>query len=125
MLNLAKIDYSHALADEARAMRQHQAYGGKNIATFCLTNKKKVTMASIPAGPPGVTPKHSERAAWDALVASGELKGVIYLDTEIPYGRLQLGVPQEQLHCTQVLGAPIDQRRLGPAHRMRPVVCAV
>lgn len=55
----------------------------------------------------------------------GDLKGVIYLDAEIPYGRLQLGVPQEQLHCTQVLGAPIDQRRLGPAHRMRPVVCAV
>lgn len=53
----------------------------------------------------------------------GNLKGVIYFDAKKPDSRLQLGVPQEQLHCAQVLGAPIYQRRLGPAHRVRPVVC--
>ena len=55
----------------------------------------------------------------------GDFKGVIYLDTEIPHGRLKLGVAQEQLHGTQVLGAPVNQRRLGPAHRVRPIVGAV
>jgi len=30
---------------------------------------------------------------------------------------LYLGVPQEQLHGTQVPGAPVDQRCLGASHR--------
>ena len=55
----------------------------------------------------------------------GDLKGVIYLDAKILHGRFQLGVSQEQLHGTQVFGAPIDQRRLGPSHRVGPVVGAV
>ena len=38
---------------------------------------------------------------------------------------VQLGMPKQQLHCTQILRAPIDQRRLGPSHRVRPVVGAV
>ena len=33
--------------------------------------------------------------------------------------------PEQQLHGAQVLGAPVDQRRLRPAHRVRPVVGAV
>lgn len=28
----------------------------------------------------------------------GDLQGVIDLDAEVPHGRLELGVPQEQLH---------------------------
>jgi len=32
---------------------------------------------------------------------------------------------QQQLHGAQVLRAPVDQRRLRPAHRVRPVVGAV
>lgn len=55
----------------------------------------------------------------------GDLKGLIYLNAEIPHGRFQLGVSQEQLHGTQVFGAPIDQRRLGPSYRVRPIVGAV
>jgi len=75
MLNLSKIEYGHEITREAEAMRQHQAHGGKNIATICLTNGLKFTRSSIPAGPPGVSPKHSEAAAWEALNASGALAG--------------------------------------------------
>lgn len=32
---------------------------------------------------------------------------------------------EQQLDGTQVLRAPIDQRRLGPSHRVRPVVGTV
>ena len=52
----------------------------------------------------------------------GYFEGVIDLDAEVPHCRLQLGMPEQQLHGAQVLGPPIDQRRLGPSHRMRPVV---
>lgn len=34
-------------------------------------------------------------------------------------------MPEQQLHCTQVLRPSIDQGRLGPSHRVRPVVRAV
>jgi hypothetical protein len=77
MLNLHKVEYDNAIAKEAAAMRTHQAYGGKNIATICLTNDVKVTEASIPPGAPGVTPKHSEVVAWESLEASGNLAGKI------------------------------------------------
>jgi hypothetical protein len=54
-----------------------------------------------------------------------DLEGIIDFDAEVPHGRLKLGVPEEQLHGAQVLGTPIDQRRLRPPHRVRPVVGAV
>jgi hypothetical protein len=31
-------------------------------------------------------------------------------------------VPEEQLNCPQIASAPVDQRRLGPAHGMRGVL---
>lgn len=43
----------------------------------------------------------------------GDLQGVIHLNAEVSHGRLQLGVSEQQLHRPKVLGAPIDQRRLG------------
>ena len=55
----------------------------------------------------------------------GYFKGVIDFDTQIPHGGLQLGVSKQQLHSSKVLGAPIDQRRLGPSYRVRPVVGTV
>jgi hypothetical protein len=55
----------------------------------------------------------------------GDLEGVIDLDTEVSHGRLELGVPEEQLNGPQVLRAPVDQYCLGPAHRVRPVLGAV
>jgi hypothetical protein len=38
---------------------------------------------------------------------------------------VELGVPEEELHGAQVLGTPVDQSRLGPAHRVRAVARAV
>jgi hypothetical protein len=54
-----------------------------------------------------------------------DLKGVINLSAELPHRGLELRVPEQQLHGAQVLRAPIDQRRLGPAHRVRSVFSAV
>ena len=55
----------------------------------------------------------------------GDLERVIDLDTEVPHRRLELRVPEQQLHRPKVLGAPIDQCRLRPSHGVRSVVSAV
>lgn len=44
-----------------------------------------------------------------------DLEGVIDLDAEVPHSGLQIGVPEEQLHGTQIFGAPIDRRCPGAA----------
>jgi hypothetical protein len=46
----------------------------------------------------------------------GDFEGIINLDAQVSHRRLKLGVTEQQLHGTQILGAPIDQRRLGPSH---------
>src|SRR5215469_11526019 len=48
-------------------------------------------------------------------------QGIVDVDAEIPDGALQLAVPQQQLDDSQILGAAVDQRRLGPPHRVRTV----
>lgn len=55
----------------------------------------------------------------------GDFEGIIDFYAEVPHSRFQFGVPEEQLYGAKVLGSSIDQRRLGPAHRMRPVFGAV
>jgi hypothetical protein len=50
-----------------------------------------------------------------------QLQGVLHLDAKISDGALELGMPQQKLHGAQVLGPPIDQRRLGPADGMGSV----
>lgn len=70
----------------------------------------------------------SSRAAQSSrsdLGLLGDLKGVIHLDAEVPHRRLQLRVPEQQLHCAQVLCTPVDERGLCSAHRVRAVLCAI
>ena len=55
----------------------------------------------------------------------GDFKSVVDLDTQVPHGRLQLGVAEQKLHGSEVLGASIDQRRLCPSHRMCTVLGTV
>lgn len=43
------------------------------------------------------------------------LQGIINLDTEVTHRAFQLGVPQQQLHRTQILCLPVNQRGLGTA----------
>jgi hypothetical protein len=45
----------------------------------------------------------------------GHLECVIDLDAKVSRGALDLGVPEQQLHGTQVAGSAIDQRGLGSA----------
>lgn len=54
-----------------------------------------------------------------------DFEGVIDFYAQVPHSRLQFGVRKEQLYGTKILGSPIDQRRLGPTHRVRPIVGAV
>ena len=55
----------------------------------------------------------------------GDLQGIVDFDAKVPDGRLELRMPEEQLNGAQVLGAAVDQRRLRPSHRVRPVLGAV
>lgn len=50
-----------------------------------------------------------------------DFKSVVDLDTQVPHGRLQFGMAEQQLYSSEVLGASIDQRCLGPSHRMGPI----
>jgi hypothetical protein len=45
-------------------------------------------------------------------------KGIIDLDAEVPYCAFDLGVIKQNLHGSQVAGAPVDQARLGSAKRV-------
>jgi hypothetical protein len=45
-------------------------------------------------------------------------KGVIDLDAEIADGAFELGVPEQQLHRSQVAGLSVNLRHLGAAHRV-------
>lgn len=54
-----------------------------------------------------------------------DLECVIDLNAEVSHGRLQFGMPEKQLDCAKVRCASVNQRRLGSAHRMCAVVCAV
>ena len=51
----------------------------------------------------------------------GDLQRVIDLNAKIPDGTLELRVPEQELNRTQILGPPVDQRRLGPPQRMGAV----
>jgi len=48
-----------------------------------------------------------------------EFDRVVYFDTEITNGTLDLGVIEQELHRTQVPGPPVDKSRLCPAQGVR------
>ena len=50
-----------------------------------------------------------------------DFKSVVDLDTQVPHGRLQFGMAEQDLHGPQVLRALIDQRGLCSPHRVRAV----
>jgi hypothetical protein len=51
----------------------------------------------------------------------GHFKSVIDLDAQISDSTFNLGMPEQQLHCPQIFGAPVNQTGLGPAHGVRAV----
>ena len=50
-----------------------------------------------------------------------DLQRVIYLDSKVSDGALQLGMAEQDLHGPQVLRALIDQRCLSSPHRVRAI----
>ena len=84
-------------------------YGSKALV---LTDLKQLPLKSASPAPKQRRPLMS---ASDFCLL-GDFKGAINLDAQVSNGRLKLRVTEQQLHGTQVLGAPIDQRRLGPSH---------
>jgi hypothetical protein len=48
-------------------------------------------------------------------------KCVIYLDAEVADRTFKFRVTEQQLNSPEVLRATVDQRRLGPAHRVGAV----
>ena len=68
------------------------------------------------AGPTGNFP------VWPLhLGLLGDLKCVVNVNSKIAYGAFELAMTEQQLHRSEVLGAAIDQCRLGPTHGMRAV----
>ena len=69
-------------------------------------------------------------AAWRATEGSDlgllrHLKCVVYLDSEVANGTLDLRVTKKQLHRSKIVRPPIDQRRLRSAHAVRSVIVLV
>ena len=52
----------------------------------------------------------------------GDFKSIVDLDTQVPHGRFKFGVAKQKLHGSEIFGASIDQCRLGPSHRVGPVL---
>lgn len=71
--------------------------------------------AAIAGGRPALGMKRPPTDFSD-LCLLRNLERVVHLDAKVPDSRLQLGVPEQQLDGTQVLGPPINQRRLRPSH---------
>lgn len=46
----------------------------------------------------------------------GDLQCVIDLNTKVSHSRFKFGVAEQQLYGSQILGALVNQRGLGPAH---------
>jgi hypothetical protein len=43
-------------------------------------------------------------------------KRVIDFDSQIAHGAFNFGMTQQQLHCPQIPGAPVNQRRFGSSY---------
>ena len=52
-------------------------------------------------------------------------QGVIYIDTEIFYGVLDLAVTEQNLNGPQIAGGLVNHRGLRPAQRMRSIFCTI
>ncbi len=50
-----------------------------------------------------------------------QLESIIHFDPEVPNRTLKLGVPEQYLHCPQVLGPTVDHGGFCAPERMRPV----
>jgi hypothetical protein len=55
----------------------------------------------------------------------GDLEGVIDFDAEIPNRAFELGMPEQELDCTEIFGAPVNQRRFRSAHRVSPILVRI
>jgi hypothetical protein len=47
------------------------------------------------------------------LCLLGDFKGIVDFDAEVTHGAFQLEMAQQELHGSEVLRSPIDQRRFG------------
>lgn len=54
-----------------------------------------------------------------------DVERILYLDAQVVDRALQLGVPEQQLNSPKILGLAINQRRLGPPHRVRSIGVSV
>ena len=52
-------------------------------------------------------------------------QSIVHFNSEVTHRAFQFCVPEEQLHSPQVFGVAINYRYLGPAHRVRSVVCGI
>src|SRR5215213_7139942 len=63
-----------------------------------------------------------EKPRWSDFGALGQHQCVLDVDAEVPHCALDLRVAEKDLHSSQVAGLLVDDRRFGPAERMRPVI---
>lgn len=64
---------------------------------------------STPFGKAGPLPKPRSGLPQSDLGLLSHFQRVVNLDAEIANGAFELGVPEQQLDCAQILGAPVDQ----------------
>lgn len=52
----------------------------------------------------------------------GHLQRIVDFDAEVSDRALDLAVAKQELHGSQILGAPVDQGRFGAAHRVGAIL---
>jgi len=93
--------------------------GSRNVRFRAVNSRGRRT----PLWPISVRP--ADRPAALHLRLLRHFESVVDLDPKVADCAFQLGVPEQQLDGSKILRATVDQRRLGAAQRVRPVVGAV
>ena len=65
----------------------------------------------------GIHPEWQPQTHW-LYLGVRNLQRIVNFNLPVPHGAFQLRVAQQQLHCPQVFGSPVNQSGLDSAHRM-------
>jgi hypothetical protein len=67
----------------------------------------------------------STAGKWSNLGPLRWRQGIVHIDAEVPDRILDVGVAEEDLHRPSIARCFVDQRRLGPVHRVRAIISFV
>jgi hypothetical protein len=114
-------DFCHPHSQSNPRLDTHSAAAGVDTNLTQFTSRfRTITDRFWPVGVlTGRQPVESLRPLYFCLF--GDLQCIVNLNSEVAHRALQFRVAQEQLHDAQVLGSPVNQRRLRTSQGVRAI----